>query len=541
MRSKCNWNYACCVGGFVAKAIPAACVSLALLVPANAQFWGSWDYPQRQQPRQQSNPFGGWFGQPEYRPQYRPREREAPPQYRKRQREAPSQAREREGDQPDYSRAPAPRRKQNAGVTTPVVVMGDAMADWLAYGLEEAFAEQPEIAVVRKHRTTSGLIRYEPGRETEWAQIAREIIAAEKPKFIVMMIGMNDRQEIRERTRAPAAPGRGAARGNAPAPAVPVAQPPQSDATRKAQQSADEQNPELQESGKPSNEAPEEPAHPPTAVGTFEFHTEKWEAAYIKRIDATIAVLKSGGVPVLWVGLPAQRSNRATKESAYLNELFRQRAEKAGIIYVDVWDSFVDDDGRYTAHGPDFEGQTRRLRSGDGVYFTRAGARKLAHYVEREIERHNNRAIPVALPVPEPRSRAPQPKGPAERPLAGPVVPLTTLSGETNELLGGSGPPQAVADPIASRVLTKGESLPAPRGRADDFTWPPSDVVTAEPTTTGTTPMASAPTSTAASHTTTGEGHGRSSARRAKEEGAAERPLPVRRRPRAADDAPARR
>src|SRR5215204_5399059 len=475
MRSKCNWNYACCVGGFVAKAIPAACVSLALLVPANAQFWGSWDYPQRQQPRQQSNPFGGWFGQPEYRPQYRTREREAPPQYRKRQREAPSQAREREGEQPDYSRAPAPPRKKNAGVTTPVVVMGDAMADWLAYGLEEAFAEQPEIAVVRKHRTTSGLIRYEPGRETEWAQIAREIIAAEKPKFIVMMIGMNDRQEIRERTRAPAAPGRGAARGNAPAPAVPVAQPPQSDATRKAQQSADEQNPELQESGKPSNEAPEEPAHPPTAVGTFEFHTEKWEAAYIKRIDATIAVLKSGGVPVLWVGLPAQRSNRATKESAYLNELFRQRAEKAGIIYVDVWDSFVDDDGRYTAHGPDFEGQTRRLRSGDGAYFTRSGARKLAHYVEREIRRVMlARAAPVATPLPEPEPDAKVPPtaaapGLPPRPIASPVMSLTAPKGAGDALLGATPARGTSADSVATRVLVKGEPIEAPAGRADDF------------------------------------------------------------------------
>ena len=37
--------------------------------------------------------------------------------------------------------------------------------------------------------------------------------------------------------------------------------------------------------------------------------------------------------------------------------------------------------------GPDFEGQIRRLRSGDGIYFTKAGARKLAHYVEREILR----------------------------------------------------------------------------------------------------------------------------------------------------------
>ena len=28
------------------------------------------------------------------------------------------------------------------------------MADWLAYGLEDAFADAPEIGIVRKNRTT---------------------------------------------------------------------------------------------------------------------------------------------------------------------------------------------------------------------------------------------------------------------------------------------------------------------------------------------------------------------------------------------------
>src|SRR5438046_10581002 len=86
MRSRGNFR---AVFGLIAKAIAAACLSLALLVPANAQFWGSWGYPQRQQPRQSSSPFGGWFGQPEYRPREREREREAPV---------------------DYSRGPAPPR-----------------------------------------------------------------------------------------------------------------------------------------------------------------------------------------------------------------------------------------------------------------------------------------------------------------------------------------------------------------------------------------------------------------------------------------------
>src|SRR5262249_13807581 len=115
----------------------------------------------------------------------------------------------------DYSQAPRSAGKKPDATTT-IVVVGDANADWLAYGLEDAFAENPEIGVVRKHRTDSGLIRYDQRRDAvEWPQAAREIIAAEKPKFIVMMIGNNDRQPIRE--KAPAAkPGAGNAKGAQP-------------------------------------------------------------------------------------------------------------------------------------------------------------------------------------------------------------------------------------------------------------------------------------------------------------------------------------
>jgi hypothetical protein len=84
------------------------------------------------------------------------------------------------------------------------VVVGDANADWLAYGLEDAFSEKPEIGIVRKHRTDSGLIRYDQRRDSEWPLVAREIIATEKPKLVVMMIGNNDRQTIREKAPPPA-------------------------------------------------------------------------------------------------------------------------------------------------------------------------------------------------------------------------------------------------------------------------------------------------------------------------------------------------
>src|SRR4029077_6992404 len=65
----------------------------------------------------------------------------------------------------DNSRAPPPRKAdpkaEPVAPTTSVVVLGDGMADWLAYGLEDAFSDSPEIAVVRKNKVHSGLVRYD--------------------------------------------------------------------------------------------------------------------------------------------------------------------------------------------------------------------------------------------------------------------------------------------------------------------------------------------------------------------------------------------
>jgi hypothetical protein len=224
------------------------------------------------------------------------------------------------------------------------------------------------------------------------------------------------------------------------------------------------------------------------SYGPWEFHSEKWEQAYIKRVDATIAALKSARVPVLWVGLPSQRSTKASADSSYLNEIYRSRAEKAGIVYVDIWDGFVDEAGQFSLQGPDYEGQIRRLRTSDGVYFTKFGARKLADYVKREIDRSlAHRSVPVALPVqgPQPALNAKQGGGAgagSQRPAAGPVVPLTATSVSTEELLGGTQTrPTPTTDGMATRVLTKGEPVSVPKGRADDFSWPRGGANSADP------------------------------------------------------------
>jgi len=190
---------------------------------------------------------------------------------------------------------------------------------------------------------------------------------------------------------------------------------------------------------------------------------------------------------VLWIGLPAIRGTRTIGDISYLNELYRKRAEKAGITYVDIWDGFVDDQGQYTVQGPDFEGQIRRLRSSDGVHFTKYGAEKLAHYIEHDVRRALKRGIPVAVPG----SDEPNAEGAGARTAIGPIVPLDDNAVESGELMGAhNGPAPASSDSIATRVLSRGDAIHAPAGRADNFSWPRADANAPIPTAVEVVPVA---------------------------------------------------
>ena len=65
-----------------------------------------------------------------------------------------------------------------------------------------------------------------------------------------------------------------------------------------------------------------------------------------------------------------------------------------------------------------------------------------------------------------------------QRPAGRPVVPLSTVSGEGGELLGSAKAAASKKEPdaLATRVLSRGEALAAPHGRADDFSWPRADI-----------------------------------------------------------------
>ena len=404
----------------------------------------------------------------------------------------------------DSTKAPPPRKLETPP-TTSIVIVGDSLADWLGYGLDELYADQTDMGVERKIRPTSGLIRYDPKNENlDWSQAIKDALANEKSNAIVVMLGLNDRLPLRDKAPPPPAakrPGEPASGGNQTTGqgANTGTSAGTNQGTNQTSQAANQpaQGKQDKAAAPADSEAPPQSAAPGDAQhlapgSSYDFHTDQWATLYGKRIDEMIAALKTKGVPILWVGLPAIRGTKSTSDLSYLDELYREHAEKAGIDYVDIWDGFVDDQGRFALQGPDFEGQTRRLRSSDGVHFTKAGAVKLASYVDRDLRRAlSNHVVPVALPGPE---AAPKAATTGAKPDVGPVLPLSTGGGETGDLIGaGNHPSSASSDPIAAKVLSRGDAVSAPAGRADDFSWPrPASDASAAPE-ASPQPVASAP------------------------------------------------
>jgi hypothetical protein len=75
-----------------------------------------------------------------------------------------------------------------------ILVLGDFVADGLAWGLDQSFAEEPKLAVIDRANPNSGLVRND---FYDWNAELLKILNTEKPDVVVVAIGANDRQQMR--------------------------------------------------------------------------------------------------------------------------------------------------------------------------------------------------------------------------------------------------------------------------------------------------------------------------------------------------------
>lgn len=226
--------------------------------------------------------------------------------------------------------------------------------------------------------------------------------------------------------------------------------------------------------------------HQPLRDGgaTYEPGSPKWTEIYTQRVETIAGMFRDAKIPLLWVGLPIMKSEYFSAEMASFNDLYRDHAAKAGATFIDVWDAFGDENGRFSAYGPDVTGQLVRLRTSDGIHFTKAGSRKLAQFVETEVRRIFDASKPkddaalakIETTTPAGASTLNGTKVVPVKPPIGPVLPLTGPVLAPGGELATAAPAirqKGEAQSLVEQTFVSGNALPPKPGRADDFAWPP--------------------------------------------------------------------
>lgn len=205
--------------------------------------------------------------------------------------------------------------------------------------------------------------------------------------------------------------------------------------------------------------------------GSYEPLTDEWNAAYQARITSFLGKLRAARKPVIWLGLPPMSKSEYSAAISQISNIQRLASFSGGAEFLDIYERFLGEDGKYSSHGPDVNGQNARMRKDDGIHFSSAGADKLAFYLSQTI-RAFYRGGGVTIAVADPllgtdaavMLRPPYQGLGAARLLevAGAVIPISRVPARAAELV------TAASAPLA-QPFTLEQLVTAPVGRVDAF------------------------------------------------------------------------
>ncbi len=204
----------------------------------------------------------------------------------------------------------------------------------------------------------------------------------------------------------------------------------------------------------------------------------EWLAGYSARVQSIVQQLRAANKPTIWVGLPPMEAPKFGQTMIQINEIDRLAAFGGGAEFLDIFDKFANEDGKYTRNGPDLNGNNVRMRKDDGIHFSTAGADKLAFYLSQTLRNYYRGGGTVGVAVADPLLGTdaqlmvrPPYQGLGQMKLlevAGAVISLTHAPKRAAELVTATSivaTPEDM-DPVGFDIK---QLIEAPVGRADAF------------------------------------------------------------------------
>lgn len=126
------------------------------------------------------------------------------------------------------------------------------------------------------------------------------------------------------------------------------------------------------------------------------FGTDGWKAAYAKRVDDLVALLRSRDVAVYWVGLPRMKREGFDGRMALINAVVGARMRALGVPYVETAALTSNAQGEYEAYLPNAAGRRVLMRANDGIHMSMAGYLRMSAPVAERLKRDAGLERPAA-------------------------------------------------------------------------------------------------------------------------------------------------
>lgn len=130
--------------------------------------------------------------------------------------------------------------------------------------------------------------------------------------------------------------------------------------------------------------------------------TPEWTAVYSARVTDFVTQLRNANKPTIWVGLPPMEAPSYAKAINQISEIQKLASFSGGAEFLDIFERFATEDGKYSTHGPDLNGNRVRMRKDDGIHFSAAGADKLAFYLSQTLKLYYRGGGAVGIEVADP-------------------------------------------------------------------------------------------------------------------------------------------